>query len=79
MILLTCAYLLTTYLQMVEDLAKTRVLFTDKGGMVVTRPEVLRQLAPGEERIVSISMINSSTAHPRTLLGVCQLVPIPQV
>ena len=74
-----CAYLIATFLQMVEDLARTGVLFADKGGMVVTRPEALRQLAPGEERIVTISMINSSTAHPRTLLGVSQLVPITQV
>ena len=66
-------------LQLVEDLESTGVLMADKGGIVVTRPSRLTALAPGEEKEVVISMINSSPTHPKTLLGVSQLRPIPQV
>jgi hypothetical protein len=65
-------------MQLVEDLKANGTLTSNKGGMVVSLPAELTQLAPGEACTAVINMVNTSEQR-RTLSSICQLQAAPQV
>ena len=72
------ASLSPSLLQLIMDLERGNVLVSNWDGVVVTVPEPLVGLFPGEQITISITMINSSARQLR-LSNVNQLRDAPQV
>lgn len=64
-------------LQLLKDMEVHGTLTANKAGMVVSVPQPLEGLAPGEIRTVNIIVVNDSRQQ-RVLSSICQLQPIPQ-